>query len=147
MNNVSADISRSQITKIHIAKSELGLTDQQYRDTLSGFVSKFGQPCSSCKELNTKQADALLNIFKRLGWKEKRRGKILKYEEFANRDSNFADPKQMRRIDALWHTSHKVRERTDEAMNRFIKRIVGVDHIGFVLKKDVHKIIKAIQQL
>lgn len=140
-------INKLQIAKIHIAANQLKLTRQQYEDILSGFIKVDGTPCSSSKELNHEQAEALLRIFRKLGWKESRHGKILKYEEYSNRDKKFAEPRQLRLIDALWHTSPKVRNKTDEALNHFIKRIIGVDHIIFVLKKDVQKIIKAIQEL
>ena len=145
-NNI-APIDKSQIVKIHIAKSQLKLSRDQYEDILSGFINPQGNPCSSSKELNKEQADALLRLFVKLGWKEQRRGRTLKYEQHAGRDSIFANPKQMRRIDALWNTSPAVREKTDLALNHFIKRVAGVDHISFLLAKDVHKVIKAINQL
>jgi len=136
-----------QIKKIHIAKSQLGLSDQQYRDMLSGFKNISGLPSSSCKELNYDQAEVLLNIFIKLGFKVKHSGKQLKYEEFAGRDAKFASPKQMRSIDALWHTSINVRDKSDEAMNNFIFHITGISHITMIYAVHVHKIRKAIQSL
>lgn len=147
MADRSNNISPLQIKKIHIAKSQLCLSEQQYRDTLSGFKNNNGESCSTCKELTYDQAEVLLNTFKKLGWKEKHGGRQLKYEEFSGRDAKFATPKQMRSIDALWHTSISVREKTDEAMNNFIHRIAGVSHISFLLASDVHKVRKAIQKL
>lgn len=140
-------VSNAQKAKIHIAKAQLNLSDEQYRDILSGFINQDGKPCNSCTELNFDQAEDLLRLFERIGWKKQRKGIHLKYEVFANRDSKFATPKQMRNIDALWNTSDKVREKTDDAMNKFIKRISGVDHISFLLAEDVHKVIRAIKQL
>jgi hypothetical protein len=140
-------VSNAQKAKIHIAIQQLNISDQQYRDILSGFNNQDGKPCNSCTELNYDQAEALLRLFEKIGWKKQRKGQFLKYEIFANRDSKFATPKQMRGIDALWNTSPNVREKTDEAMNKFIKRITGVDHISFLLAADVHKIIRAIKQL
>jgi phage gp16-like protein len=141
------EISKSQITKIHIAKSELGLTDQQYRDALSGFVNPFGEPCSSCKELNFYQADALLNIFQKIGFKEKRKYKESKYAQYAGRDSKFASVAQLELIDYRWFNNPNVREKTDSAMNNFIRHIAKVDHFSFLLKTDVKKILKAIEVL
>ncbi len=147
MTDRSNDITPLQVKKIHIAKSQLSLSEQQYRDTLSGFKNAAGEPSSSCKELNYDQAEVLLNTFKKLGWQEKHSGKPLKYERYAGRDAKFATPKQMRSIDALWFTSINVREKTEEAMNNFIHRIAGVSHISFLLASDVHKMRKAIQKL
>lgn len=141
------DIKPVQITKIHIAKQQLNLTDENYRDILSNFINAKGEKCSSSKELNENQANILLNdIFKKkLGWKEQQKGKVLKYEEFNGRDAKFASAKQMRLIEGLW--MQYSREKTENSLNNFIKRIADVDHFSFLLKKDVQKIIKAIKQL
>ena len=141
----SANISPLQIKKIHIAKSQLGLSDQEYRDILSGFNNNQQVPCKTCKELNFNQAEALLNIFIRLGFKQTQNGKIKKYEEFAGRSGKFASPAQMRMIEGLWMTNS--REKTEESMNRFIKRISGKDKIEFITGADAHKIINAIERL
>jgi hypothetical protein len=142
---LSNDISPVQVKKIHIAKSQLGLSDQQYRDILSGFNNNQKLPCKTCKELNYQQAEALLNIFVKLGFKQTQNGKVKKYEEFAGRPGKFASPAQMRMIEGLWMTHS--REKTEESMNRFIKRISGKDKIEFITGADAHKIIKAIETL
>lgn len=143
----SNQISQAHKAKIHIAKKQLNLDDKSYRDILSGFINNCGQPCASCSELNFDQAEALLHLLKKLGFKETRGKQVLKYEEYANRDPKFATPKMMRMIDALWHTSQNVREKTDEAMNRLIKNRGFADHIIFLLSKDVSKVINAIKHL
>ena len=140
-------ISNSQKSKIHIAKAQLKLDRQKYEDILSGFIDANGQPCSSCLQLNFEQAETLLHLFTKLGWQEKRKNVVLKYQEYANRDYKFAEPKHMRKIDALWHTSPSVREKTDKAMNNFIRSRHFANHISFLLRKDVHKVIFAIQNL
>ncbi len=142
------NISNDQKAKIHIAKSAAGLSDGDYRAILSGFNNKDGVPCSSCSEFTSKQADALLDIFKnKFGFKEKRKYKDSKYAQYAGRDSKFASVAQMELIDYKWYSNPNVKGKTDEAMNHFIKRIAGIDHISFLLKKDVSKIIRAITSL
>lgn len=121
------------------------MTEQQYRDTLSGFINALGQPCCSCKEFNYDQAEALLHIFVKLGWKQKQNGRVKKYEEFASRSGKFCSPAQMRKIEALWMSN--AREKNTDALNHFIKRITGVDHITFLSSRNAHKIIKAIESL
>ena len=135
-----------QIKKIHIAIKELNIKDKDYRDILSGFNNAAGKPCTSCKELTKRQANILLDLFsKKLGWQEKKHGKKLKYEEFAGRDPKFASPAQMRKIEAEW-MQHS-REKTEVSMNNFIYRILKVSMITSVLKKDVNKLLKAIESL
>ena len=142
------NITQDQKAKIHIAKSATGLSDSNYRAILSGFNNKDGVPCSSCSEFTYNQAEVLLNIFKdKLGFKEKRKYKDSKYAQYAGRESKFASVAQLELIDYKWFSNLNVKEKTDEAMNHFIKRIAGTDHISFLLKKDVSKVIKAISSL
>ncbi len=136
-------ITQAQKAVIHIAKNQLGITDEQYRDILSGFVLVNGDKCESCKELSYDQAEALIHIFKKSGFKTGR----LKYEEFENRAGGFATPGQMRKIEATWMTHPRVKNRTTEGMNNFIKVIVGQSHITFVKSIDVHKLLKAIDSI
>ena len=138
-------IEKSQIVKIHVAKSQIGLSDENYRGILSGFVTSSGKPAESCKQLNYDQAEVLLNKFVELGFKQKRSGKPLKYEDLANRDYKFASPKQLRMLEAMWMDN--AREKNESAFTKFINRISGKNHISFILKTDVQKIKKAIENL
>lgn len=133
----------AQIRLIHVAKSKLRITDEQYREILSGFVLSSGEPCTSSKQLSYDQCEALIHIFKKMGFTTGR----LKYEEFENRAGGFATPAQMRKIEATWMTSPKVKNMTPEGMNNFIRVIVGVSHITFVRAIDVHKLLKAINSI
>ncbi len=54
------------IAKIHIAKKDLGLDDDTYRDVLERVTGK-----RSSKGLGPSQMDALLVEFRKLGWKAK----------------------------------------------------------------------------
>lgn len=137
--------SRSQIIKIHIAKQQIGLTDDEYRDILSGFVTDKGKAAASSKDLSEAQANVLLNRLKSLGWKEKRKNKVLEFEDLWSRDPKFANPKQLRMIKGLWKSNS--REKTDKALNNFIFRIAERSDITMILKSDVHKIVKAIRSL
>jgi len=55
------------LAKVHIAKKELGLDDETYRDILVRVTGK-----SSSAGLSDRQLDAVLAEFKRLGWKPKK---------------------------------------------------------------------------
>lgn len=137
-----------QIQKIHIAKQQLKLTDDEYRETLSAFNNAFGHPCKSSKQLTEDQANALLNIFRdKLGWKEKRNYKNGKYQNYAGRDKKYPSVGQLEKIDATWYNNPAVKSKTDEALNNFIFRILKVNHISFVLKRDVNRLLKAIESI
>jgi len=57
---------RANLAKIHIAKKELGLTDESYRDILHLHFK-----VDSASKLNDRQCTVLLNHLKALGWKPK----------------------------------------------------------------------------
>lgn len=54
------------IAKIHIAKNDLRLDDGSYRDILKRVTSK-----DSCKNMTENQLKAVINEFKKYGWKPK----------------------------------------------------------------------------
>lgn len=152
MNKKRSKIIWPQIQKLHIAAKDLGFITndgdrEEYDNILSQFMKSDGTPAKSSKDLNFDQANLIIDKFRKLGWNEKRSGMNLKYEEFKNRDPKFASPKQMRMIDGMWMTSDRVRERTEKAMNNFIKSIVKRSHISMILKVDVKKIKAAIENL
>lgn len=143
MNN---PITKIQVQKIHIAKSNLNLNEADYRAMLSGFKNERGEPCGSSKEFTENQANVFLQLLKtKLGWQEKKRNKVLKYEELNKRDPKFASPAQLRKIEALWQVHS--REKSSESLNHFISKILKVDLITSVLKQDVNRLLKAIESL
>ncbi len=55
------------LAKVHVAKKQLGLTDEEYRAVLHGQYGK-----SSAKDLSVPQLHGLLICFQKLGWQAKR---------------------------------------------------------------------------
>jgi len=138
-------IRQWQIAKIHIAKTELNISSEDYQLILANFKNYAGLPCTSSKEFTYKQAEVLLDIFHtRFGWKEARKYKESKYAQYAGRNAKFATVAQLELIDYKWYSNINVREKTDKALNNYIKTIIGIDHISFLLKKDVSRVLKAI---
>lgn len=69
-----SSISRRQIQLIHIAKSDLGMSDEDYRELL---MTRYpGCFEGSCKELTEAEADDLLEHFKARGFKVKRKRRV-----------------------------------------------------------------------
>lgn len=56
-------LARGLLSKIHIARQQLGLQDDVYRQKLQVMFGK-----GSARDLNLRQAEQLLIEFKRLGW-------------------------------------------------------------------------------
>lgn len=97
--------SQSYLAKIHIAKKEIGLTDQEYRDIL--FMHFDG--ARSAKDLSDRQALALINKFRAKGWQPKKQITV-KSERSGSRkvNDNYRTIKQgpyakmQRKVLAMW---------------------------------------------
>lgn len=86
-----------QLAKIHIAKKDLALSDDAYRDILR---MHFG--CESSKALTDRQATVLLNQMKAKGWQPKQPTKQRKNPDFISIQPGPA-AKQQRKVLALWN--------------------------------------------
>jgi phage gp16-like protein len=92
--------TRAQLAKIHIAKKELQLTDDIYRDILA-----VNFKVESAKDLTDRQAVQLLEIFKVKGWKSKSKSGTGQKK----RSSNYIVIKpgptaaQQRKVLAMWN--------------------------------------------
>jgi phage gp16-like protein len=111
--------SRAALAKIHIAKKELGLTDEVYRDILS---LRF--KVNSAAKLTDRQVTVLLNAFKAHGWKQRKSTKKPTSPKYDN--------PQMRKVVAMWITLGQkgvVRNSSDKALQAYVKRMTGVDKL------------------
>lgn len=132
-------ISKEQIKIIHVAKNQLKLSNENYYAMLQGLNA------GSSKELSFEDANELIEEFKKLGFKLN--SSRINYSQFNGRGKGYATPKQMRKIEAMWMTHPAVKSRDKDSMNKFIKRIAGVDRLEWLRIERVDKVIKAIESL
>ena len=135
--------SKADLAKIHIAKKELGLNDEEYRDILR---YRFGPKKDSAAKLTPGQAFSLLNHFKTLGWKPKGPGKLPGLQ--------VPPDGQSKKIQALWITLAQagvVRDGSDKALMAYCKRMTatkgtpGKEHLRFCDAQDKWTIIEALK--
>jgi len=92
--------SNSALARIHIAKKELALTEEAYRDILH-----VNFQVESARELTEQQAVELINLFKAKGWQPKTGGASTQRKS----KDRFIEIKpgpaarQQRKVLALWH--------------------------------------------
>jgi len=92
-------INKTALAKIHIAKKELSLSEEAYRDILH-----FNFQVESAKELTDSQARQLIELFKAKGWKQKPgTGKNTSSGRFITVKPGPA-AKQQRKVLAMWNT-------------------------------------------
>jgi hypothetical protein len=130
---------------IHSLKNSLGWDDELYREILD---DRYGK--GSSKELSHIEAKNFISTFEtravEMGvWKKKNKKTSVKSD---NRDE-FATEKQIKLIQALWGQVSTTPEAEARAiaLRRFLKRIVGVDDLRFLLKGDVEKVVKALEAM
>ena len=128
-------IDRSKIIQlIHIAKSQIGLSDEDYRAVLESTAKK-----TSCSEMTLFELNEVLKAMKKLGFKVK---KLETREEEIGWDASKA---QMDYIKGMWELV--ARDKSDRALYKFIKRITGADHPRFMTASDSQKVIIALRKM
>jgi len=127
------------LAKIHIAKKELGLTDETYRQILSDKCR-----VSSAKFLDNAQALRLIRHFKEKGWQPKSKAK--KYDDLGKRDIYAARPEQLRLIEVLWH---QIYQGNNEKLHlrQFVFRVAKVMDLRFLEKDQAYNVIEGLKAM
>lgn len=126
---------RSKIIQlIHIAKSQIGLSEEDYRAVLESTTKK-----TSCSDMSLFELNEVLKAMKKLGFKVK---KLETREEEIGWDASKA---QMDYIKGMWELV--ARDKSDRALYKFIKRITGADHPRFMRSVDSQKVIVALRKM
>jgi len=127
--------TQKNLAKIHIAKKDLGLTEDAYRDVLRTQTGK-----DSAAKLTDNQATRVLRYFESRGWKPKAQRSLPGLT--LPRDG------QSRKIQALWITMHKagkVRNSSDKALLAMVKRVTGVDTLEWCTDAQKSAVIEALK--
>lgn len=131
-------MSRSATAKIHVARKQLALSEENYRSIL---VRITGQNTSS--GLNDRQVDDVLAEFRRLGWRPKK--------AFKPSDKPF-----VRLIYALWKEAAKVGavlSSSKSALRAFVERQTrrggerGIDDPEFLRGEDARLVSEALKSM
>lgn len=136
------------LAKVHIAKKQLGLSDDDYRDTLQGL---FG--VRSASKLSDRRLTELVEYFKSVGFKPLPR-------KSASRKSKppvAAEHKQdlIRKMRALWISLYHLgvtRDRSDDALTAFARRVsggrsTGVRSLNWLDEESAEKVIEALKKM
>lgn len=69
-----------------------------------------------------------------------------KYDDLGKRPG-MASPAQLRLLEVTWVNHKHVREKTPEALRKFIENRFGVSGLRFIEDRDVGKVLKAVQSI
>ena len=133
----------SQIKRIHILKSLLGLDDDLYREMLMSFGV-----CSS-KDLTFTEASVMLDILETRAEERNLWKRMPKPYEDLNRDNKMATPPQLRMIKGLWREIcyFDNNEFANKSLRKVLKTKFKVDDINFLTKTKAIKVIQAIKAI
>ena len=126
------------LAKIHIAKKELGLDEETYREVLN---SECG--VRSAKFLSNEQAFKVIRRFKDSGWLSKSKAK--KYDDQKG-DIYSATPGQKRKIEVMWHDLYRGNEETKH-LRQFLFNHFKVSDIRFLDKDKAYDVIEALKAM
>lgn len=124
-------LTKSKIALIHIAKNQLNIEDENYRNILNNFG------VTTCKDLNDDQFKLLMDIFANLGFKSNK----MKFDKLQVWGCT---QRQRNMIIYLWRS--KANNKSFSALQNFIFRIVKKS-IAYINQHDVEKIVNAINHL
>lgn len=129
------DKKRKQIQLIHIAKSQLQLDDELYRDILESTTGK-----TSTKQMTIYQLEAVISRFKQLGFEV-----TSNKAKTGVRSHNLATDDQSRLIRHLWlllYNAGEVRNSSELALAAFVERMTGVSALQFLSTANASKVIE-----
>lgn len=129
---VTAD-KRPLLAKIHIAKAQLNLDDDQYRDIVRRVTGK-----DSAAQCRYSQLVDLINEFKSLGWKTEKK------KAFRRAPSD-----GIKKIYALWgelQAAGAIQSTDKTALDAFVKKYTGIDSVQWLLPAQQQKIIEILKQ-
>lgn len=123
-----------KIALVHVAKRDLKLDDDTYRAALAAATGK-----SSCADMTDAEIDRALDHFKDRGFhvKQKRGGDVL-------------PEAGLRFIVALWISAYQlgaVDDRSDQALNAFVKRQTGIERLRWLRPEQANKVIEGLKEI
>lgn len=137
----------NHISAIHVLKSKLSLSDDEYRGLLFGLTGKM-----SSKDLNARELVQVRDHMDALGVrmgvvKPVTRNRPMTREEFEAARAK-ARPME-RKVWALWHELGRkglVSSTSAKSLNAWVHRLVGVSALGFATEAQLRTLVEALKE-
>ena len=143
-SETAAKIRTSELAKIHLAKKQLGWTEDEYRAAV-GSASK--GKTTSAGELDYRGRFALLELMKKCGFKvtHARKAPLKNPNDMTIGD----DREQVKKIRSLWlelHDFGAVRDSSERALAHYVKRIAGKESPRFLDMDEASNVIETLKK-
>ena len=132
---------KSRMAVIHLAKKQLGLSEDAYRAILSG------AGVGSAKDIATNaQFNTVMDAFLRLGFSPARHGGPNKYHSpVAGANPGMISRRQEYYIKGLWELASRAKD--EQSLRRMVRRIGKVDDISFLPRRAASALILALRDI
>lgn len=136
MSQANDGVRRRELAMIHIAKQQLGMAEESYRAILWTIAR-----VESAGDLDWAGRKQLLEHMRKCGFKPrppKRAG-----------ERELAEDEQSKKIRAMWLELHKVgivKDPSEGALNKWVKRMTGVDSLRWVQPGQKGQLIEALKK-
>ena len=130
---------------IHVLKSKLRLSDDDYRALIKGLTLKTSSKDMTDAE-RQKVRDHMQGLAERMGVVQPSRRRPMPANRFAKSKAD-ASPKE-RKVWALWHQLGRdgvVRDTSPQALNKWIERQIGVSALVFANGAQLDTLIEALK--
>lgn len=134
---MAGDLEKGLISKIHIAKKDLGFSEERYRALLQGITGK-----DSCKDMTLSELDAVIKALQKEGF-------VVKVKKGGSKRSPVNSPEQ-KKIWAIWFSLVEAGKVTNSkgGLNAFIKRQTGIESIDWIKSsEDADKVIEGLKAI
>lgn len=143
-------LTKNQIKVLHVAKGQLALDDDMYRDSLEANAG-----VRSAKDLDYQGFKAVMEHFERCGFKSKlaKRPSVVPPQSGTmegKRRVNMATAAMIRKIYASWWSlggSYYEHGKELKALRGFLKKRFRVDHENFLTFEQAQGVIEAIKRI
>lgn len=144
MKETNAQKKARLIRLIHVAKGQLMMDDAAYRTLLANS----SQGKTSSKALSIEELEFVLSHLKAQGFVVMTKA-ASKRQDIPVRDGHDLMADQVKKIRALWldlHNEGAVRDPSELALAKFVKRMTGVDYQGWLDIDNASKIIEHLKK-
>lgn len=137
MNPVKKNNRNNELAQIHIARQQLGLDEETYRNMLFTVAR-----VRSAKDLDHAGRSRVLDHLKQRGWNNKPARK-------AKSSQALADDPQSKMIRGLWlelYDLGAVKNPAESSLNSFIKRHTNIDRLEWLSSSQASQIIEILKK-
>lgn len=148
MKKQTVDPRRARLIKlIHVARRELAMEDESYRQMLAAMPSLGGRTSSA--DVGIKGLELILDQLKAKGFKVRTKAPKAAFKAINSQSRPLADDGQSRMIRGLWLELHElgaVRDPSEKALGAYVCRIAKIDALQWLDIDDAIKVIETLKK-